>query len=88
MKKNKKEKYVKSRDGILKKLNIVLLVLLILEIILIPFLILAEVKKILPIICLIVLPTLGGILIILLARTCNKDYQKKKSKIIEKLNQK
>ena len=87
MSKKKKEKNVKSRDNILKKLNIVLLVLLILEIILIPFLVLAEVKRILPIVCLIVLPTLGGTLIVLLARTCSKDYQKKKNKIIEKLNQ-
>lgn len=59
---------------------ITLLVLLALEITLIPCLIFAEVKKILPIIFFLILPTLFGIVVLLLSKTCVLDYNNKKNK--------
>lgn len=60
---------------------ITLLVLLALEITLIPCLIFAEVKKLLPVIFFLILPTLFGILVLLLSRTCVVDYNNKKKNI-------
>ena len=63
----------------------ILLVLLILEVISIPFLVIAEVKRILPIIFFLVIPTILAIAIYLLGKNCLNSYEKKKNKIIEKL---
>lgn len=60
---------------------IILLILLALEVVLIPCLVYAEVKRILPIIVFLVLPTLCGIVILLLSRNCTVDYQKKKERL-------
>ena len=74
VKKPKKEKVVKDRSELLKKLLIVFTVLLVVELILIPFLYLAEVKKILPIMAFIIIPTICGICMLLLARNCTFEY--------------
>lgn len=76
----------KEKKDIKKILLIVLIVLLALEVILIPFLYMAQVKKLLPVVFFIILPTTFGIVIVLLSRNCTTDYDKKKNKIIEKLN--
>ena len=90
MKKNKikKVKNRKKMDSkkITKILLITLLVFLVLDIILIPFLILAEVKRTLPIVFFIVLPTITLAIILLLSRSCSNSYEKKKEKIIQKIN--
>ena len=87
--KNKKNKTKKIRDSkkTTKVLLITLLVFLILDIILIPFLILAEVKRILPIVFFIVLPTISLGIILLLSRSCGNSYEKKKSIILEKIGE-
>ena len=59
---------------------VTLLILLALEVILIPCLIFAEVKRLLPVIFFLILPTLFGIVVLLLSRNCVVDYNKKKSK--------
>lgn len=64
-----------------KILLITLLILLALEIILIPCLIYAEVKKVLPIIFFLILPTLCGIVILFLSRNCTYDYQTKQMRL-------
>ena len=88
VKKEKKEKVIKDRSALLKKFLIVLFVLLIIEVVLIPLLYLAEVKKALPIVFFVLIPTAFGVLILLLSRSCFVDYNKKKSKVIEKLSNK
>ena len=89
MKKTKEPKVKKIKDS--KKTNkillILLLVFLILDVILIPFLVLAEVKRILPIVFFIVLPTITLGIILLLSRNCSNSYEKKKAIIMEKINQ-
>ena len=90
MKKNVKEpkvKKIKDSKKTSKVLLMILLVFLILDVILIPFLVLAEVKRILPIVFFIVLPTITIGIILLLSRSCSNSYEKKKSIIMEKLNQ-
>lgn len=76
----KKEKNGVKKDKS-KIVMIVLTVLLILEILLIPCLVYAEVRKVLPIVGFLILPTLLGIFILLISRNCSKDYQKKLEKI-------
>ena len=70
-----------KKDLLLK----ILLVLLILEIVSIPFLVIAEVKRVLPIIFFLVIPTGLAIIIYLLGKNCLNSYEKKKKRIIEKL---
>ena len=73
----------------MKKKNVVLrvlLILLILEICFIPILVLAEVKRVLPIIAFIILPTIGAIVVYLLGKNCINTYEKKKKKIEERLS--
>lgn len=81
MKKNKKNTH-KNKN---KTLLIFLLVLLSLEIVLIPCLVYAGVKQVLAITAFLIMPTLFGIVIILLVRICVVDYDKKKLKL-EKVN--
>ena len=76
----------KKKKSLSEKFIIVLYVLLGLEIVSIPLLVIAEVKKILPIIAFLVVPTLLAIGIVLLSRNCFNSYEKKKEKIEEKLN--
>ncbi len=71
-----------------KILLIVLAVLGILTLVLIPLLIIAEVKTMLPIIFFIVIPVILAFIIVLLSRNCIVNYDKKKNKIIEKMNTK
>ena len=85
--KEPKVKKIKDSKKITKTLLIVLLVLLILDVILIPFLILAEVKRVLPIVFFIVLPTISLGIILLLSRSCGLSYEKKKAIIMEKINE-
>ena len=85
--KEPKVKKVKDDKKINKILLMALLVFLILDVILIPFLILAEVKRILPIIFFIVLPTISLGVILLLSRSCVNSYDKKKAIIMEKISQ-
>ena len=90
MKKNVKEpkvKKIKDSKQTTKVLLIMLVVFLILDIILIPFLVLAEVKRILPIVFFIVLPTITIGIILLLSRSCGNSYEKKKAIIMEKISQ-
>ncbi len=68
-----------------KILLIVLSCLLGIEIILIPCLIYAEVKKILPIIFFLILPTIFGIFVVLLSSNCSNDYQHKKERLVKKI---
>ena len=82
MKKNKVKKVKKNKD---KTMLITLLVLLILIIILIPFLYLAEIKKVIPIVLFIAVPILLGVFVILLSRTCTVDYKNKKKQILQKI---
>lgn len=77
MKKNKKNTH-KNKN---KTLLIFLLVLLLLEIVLIPCLVYAGVKQVLAITAFLIMPTLFGIVIILLGRICVVDYDKKKLKL-------
>jgi len=77
----KKVKSVKNKKVLTKDWNkiwlITLLILLGLEVVLIPCLVYAEVKRVLPIIAFLVLPTLFGIVILYLSRNCTVDYEKK-----------
>lgn len=83
-----KKETKKSKIGTKKKRNwnniimLCLLVLLLLEFILIPFLIYAEVKRILPIVAFLILPTVFGIVILCLSRMCTIDYKKRKENMI------
>lgn len=77
----KKEKSKRSSKDWNKILLISLLVLLALEIVLIPCLVYAEVKKVLPIVSFLILPTLCGVVVLLLSRNCTIDYQKKKERL-------
>lgn len=87
MKKEKKvvEKKNKNKKDWNKIWLIVLLVLLALEIVLIPLLVYAEVKRALPIVAFLVIPTLFGIVILLLSRNCTVDYQKKRERLAKKM---
>ena len=78
----KKVKSIKNKDWN-KIWLITLLILLALEVVLIPCLIYAEVKKVLPIIAFLVLPTLFGIVILYLGRNCTVDYEKKRERLIK-----
>lgn len=80
MKKDKKIKK-ESRKDWNKIWLITLLVLLLLEVVLIPCLVYAEVKTVLPIIAFLVLPTVFGIVVLYLSRNCTVDYQKKKERL-------
>ena len=64
-----------------KILLITLLVLLALEVVLIPLLVYAEVKRVLPIVFFLVFPTLCGLVILYLSRNCTVEYEKKKAKV-------
>lgn len=79
-----KKKEKKNKDWN-KILLILMLVLLALEIVLIPLLIYAEVKKILPIIAFLVIPTVFGIIVLYLSRNCTIDYEKKKTRLSKKI---
>ena len=79
----KKEKKKKSLN---EKFLIVLYVLLGLEVLFLPLLYVAEVKKALPIVMFMLIPTLLAIGIVFLSRNCFNSYEKKKNKIKEKLN--
>ncbi|MCI5967566.1 MAG: hypothetical protein MRZ42_04215 [Tenericutes bacterium] len=83
MKKDKKNVQKNKKDWN-KILLIILLVLLCLEVVLIPCLIYAEVKKFLPILAFLILPTICGIIVLLLSRNCTVDYQKKKERLSKK----
>ena len=83
MKKDKKNVQENKKDWN-KILLIILLVLLCLEVVLIPCLIYAEVKKFLPILAFLILPTICGIIVLLLSRNCTVDYQKKKERLSKK----
>ena len=83
MKKDKKNVQKNKKDWN-KVLLIILLVLLCLEVVLIPCLIYAEVKKFLPILAFLILPTICGIIVLLLSRNCTVDYQKKKERLSKK----
>lgn len=79
-----KSKNKKKKDWN-KNLFISMLILLALEVILIPLLVYAEVKKILPIIAFLVIPTVFGIIILYLSRTCTVDYEKKRARLSQKI---
>ena len=85
MKKDKKvvQKNKKKKDWN-KIFLIILLALLILEI-LIPCLVYAEVKKVLPIVFFLIIPTVFAIIILLLSRNCSIDFEKKRKKVIQKI---
>lgn len=78
----KKTKKVKSNKDWNKIWLITLLVLLLLELVLIPCLIYAEIKTVLTIVAFLVLPTLFGIVILLLSRNCITDFGKKKQRLM------
>lgn len=78
----------KKKKDVNKILLVVLFVLLGLEVLFIPLLVLAEVKKILPIIAFLVIPTLLAIGIVFLSRNCFNSYENKKEKIKGKLGAK
>ena len=86
MKKDKKvvQKNKKKKDWN-KIFLIILLALLILEIILIPCLVYAEVKKVLPIVFFLIIPTVFATIILLLSRNCSIDFEKKRKKVIQKI---
>lgn len=79
-----KQKEKKNKDWN-KILLVSMLVLLALEVVLIPCLIYAEVKKILPIIAFLVIPTVFGIIILYLSRNCTEDYEKKRARLSKKM---
>ncbi len=81
---NKKSKKVVKRNWN-QILLITLLILLALEIILIPCLVYAEVKRLLPIVFFLILPTLFGIVVLLLSRNCTSDFERKKERLLEKM---
>ena len=76
----------KKKKSLNEKFLIVLYVLLGLEVLFIPLLYVAEVKKALPIVMFMIIPTLLAIGIVFLSRNCFNSYEKKKNKIKEKLN--
>lgn len=84
MEKDKKVVEKKKKDWN-KIWLICLLVLLALEVVLIPLLIYAEVKRVLPIIAFLIVPTLFGIVILLLSRNCTVDFEKKKNRLSKKI---
>ena len=88
MKKEKKAVEKKQKNKVKKDWNKILLismiVLLVLEVVLIPCLVYAEVKKVLPIIAFLVIPTVFGIVILLLSRNCAIDFEKKKERLSKK----
>ena len=79
--KNKKNKGKKNWNQILL---ISMVVLLLLEVVLIPCLIYAEVKKLLPIVAFLAIPTIFGIMILYLSRNCTVDFEKKKERLLKK----
>lgn len=79
----KKNKRMIKRDWN-KMLLITLLILLLLEIVLIPCLIYAEVKRVLPIIMFLILPTICGIALLLLSKNCATAFQNKKTNLTKK----
>ncbi len=76
----------KKKKSLNEKFLIVLYVLLGLEVLFLPLLYVAEVKKALPIVMFMIIPTLLAIGIVFLSRNCFNSYEKKKNKIKEKLN--
>lgn len=58
--------------------------LLLVEVIMIPLLIYARIIKILPVIFFLLLPTVGGVCILLLCRSSLNDFNRKKKKLLEK----
>ena len=64
-----------------KILLVILLVLLALEVVLIPLLVYSEVKRLLQIVAFLIIPTLFGIVILLLSRNCTIEYAKKKERL-------
>lgn len=80
----KKENNKKRNYDWNKILLITLLILLAVEVVLIPCLVYAEVKKILSIVVFLILPTLCGIVLLLLSRNCIVDYQKKRERLLKK----
>lgn len=85
MERKEKSQKIKSKKDWNKILLITLLVLLALEVVLIPCLIYAEVKRFLPILAFLILPTVFGIVILYLSRTCTVDYEKKKTRLSKKV---
>lgn len=81
---NKKSKKVVKRNWN-QILLITLLILLALEVVLIPCLVYAEVKRLLPIVFFLILPTLFGIVVLLLSRNCTSDFERKKERLLEKM---
>lgn len=79
------EKREKTNKDWNKILFISMLILLAVEIVLIPCLIYAEVKKILPIIAFLVIPTIFGIIVLYLSRNCTMDYEKKRVRLSKKM---
>lgn len=78
------QKNSKKRD-INKTFLMILLALLALEIILIPCLVYAEVKRLLPIVFFLILPTLFGIVVLLLSRNCTMEFERKKERLQQKM---
>ena len=78
-----KEKKKKTAS---EKLIIVLFVLLGLELVFIPLLVLAEIRRIIPVVAFLIIPTLLALGIVFLSRNCFNSYERKKEKIKEKLN--
>ncbi len=68
-----------------KILLIIMLILLVLEIVLIPCMIYAEVKRLLPIVAFLIVPTVLGIIVLWLSRNCTVDYENKKSRLSKKV---
>lgn len=68
-----------------KILLVILLVLLSLEVVLIPLLVYSEVKRLLPIVAFLIIPTLFGIVILLLSRNCTIEYAKKKERLSQSI---
>lgn len=68
-----------------KILLVILLVLLALEVVLIPLLVYSEVKRLLPIVAFLIIPTLFGIVILLLSRNCTIEYAKKKERLSQSI---
>lgn len=71
----KKDKKIKRDCS--KYVLIALFVLMILEVIMIPFLVYARIVKLFPVICFLVLPTLLGIGILLLSRNSTIDFNRR-----------
>lgn len=76
----------KEKKDIRKKLIIALIVLLVLDVLFIPLLYIAEIKKTLPIMVFIAIPLVLGIIVFLLSRACFNSYESKKEKILERIN--